>query len=153
MFQKYRKNLEMLSTNMQQRFTEQSSITQNSGDASHLFEDDSLISTQLITGAQKCITEQDSSSQVPIGANSQVMENNDLFIRNSPITELQQNFTVQDSSTEVSSGAYHPVIEKEDWEKDWFVGIPPITDAELQTLQSELDNPLFLFDDPDYSCD
>ncbi|GKC30315.1 CheY-like superfamily protein [Tanacetum coccineum] len=100
--QKYRKKLKMLSTNMEQRFIEKSLV---SSDAYiPVFKNnDSFVSTQPITEVQQ---EQDFSTQIPSGANSQVMENNELLIRSSSITELQ-HLTVQDSSTQVvPNGAY-----------------------------------------------
>ncbi|PWA98727.1 cheY-like superfamily, Signal transduction response regulator, PEP-CTERM system [Artemisia annua] len=140
--QKYRKDLQILSTNIPQGFTKQSSVSTDAYSPVSKY-NDSFISTQPITEVQQ----EDSSIQVPGGANSQVIENKDLFTTNSPITELQPHFAVQDSSTQlVPSGAYHPVIEK-----DWLVGSPPITDVELQMLQKfEFDNPLSSFHDLDY---
>nr|GEU75655.1 two-component response regulator ARR2-like isoform X1 [Tanacetum cinerariifolium] len=122
--QTYKKKLKKLSTNMEQRFIEQSSV---SSDAYiPVFQNnDSFISTEPITEMQQ---KQDFSTQISSGANSQVMENNELLIRSSPITELQQHITVQDSSTQlVPNGAYSLTMQN-----NWFVGSPPITNDELQ---------------------
>ncbi|GKE01576.1 CheY-like superfamily protein, partial [Tanacetum coccineum] len=105
-----------------------------------------MLSTDMQPFAEQMEQEQYSSIEVPGGANSQVMGNNELFIRSSAaITELQHNFTVQDSSTQLlPNGAYLPVIEK-----DWIVGSPAITDDE-RLPQFEVDEPLSPFHDLDY---
>nr|GEV65356.1 reverse transcriptase domain-containing protein [Tanacetum cinerariifolium] len=73
--QKYRKKHKMLSTNMEQRFIEQSSFLSDAY-ISVFNNNYSFVSTQPITKVQQ---EQDFSTQIPSGANSQVMENNELY--------------------------------------------------------------------------